>query len=63
MLTFTLPDMSCGHCTGAISRALKELDPDSVLAFDLAAHRLQVEIAVGRDEVIEALVEAGYPPA
>lgn len=63
MLTFTLPNMSCGHCTGAISRALKELDPDCVLAFDLAAHRLQVDSAIGREEVIEALVEAGYPPA
>ncbi|MBL1378888.1 heavy-metal-associated domain-containing protein [Zobellella iuensis] len=63
MLTFTLPDMSCGHCTGAISRALKELDPGCVLEFDLAAHRLQVASAIGRDEVIEALVEAGYPPA
>ncbi|WP_375057436.1 heavy-metal-associated domain-containing protein [Zobellella sp. DQSA1] len=63
MLTFTLPDMTCGHCTGAITRALKALDPDCILEFDLPAHRLQVQSSAGRDELVEALAEAGYPPA
>lgn len=63
MLTFTLPDMSCGHCTGAISRALKELDPACELEFDLPAQRLRVHSTADRDDVIEALIDAGYRPA
>lgn len=63
MHSFTLPDMSCGHCVGAISKALQTLDAECELNFDLPAHQLQVASHLSREQLAEALTEAGYPPA
>ncbi len=35
MLEFKLPDMTCGHCVGAVTQALKEADPAATVVVDL----------------------------
>jgi len=61
MIRFNVPDMSCGHCSGVITKALKALDADATLAFDM--HNRIVEIGTSRaaDDVLAALTKAGYP--
>ena len=63
MIAFEVQDMSCGHCVGAITRALKAADEGAQVEIDLAAHRVRVEPAAASAEALaEAIREAGYTP-
>ncbi len=61
MITLIVPDMSCGHCAGVITKALRELDPAAVVGFDMHNHQVQVDTAHSAAAVIEAVTAAGYP--
>jgi copper chaperone len=61
MITLKVPDMSCGHCAGVITKAIKEIDPAAVVQFDMHHHMVQVETAQSRELVANALNNAGYP--
>lgn len=62
MISFTVPSMSCGHCVGVITRALKTVEPQAQVEIDLAAKRVQVQGSADRQRLAQALAEAGYPP-
>ena len=63
MTTFNVNDMTCGHCVGVITKALKAVDPDADLRFDLATHRLDVVSGkAGPAQLSNAITEAGYTP-
>ena len=63
MIAFEVNDMSCGHCVGAITRAVKEVDGEAQVRIDLAAHRVEVEPATASaEELSHAIEEAGYTP-
>jgi copper chaperone len=63
MVTFQVQDMTCGHCVSAITRAVKELDTDATLDFDLAAHQVHIDSTSASPERLgEAMVAAGYTP-
>jgi copper chaperone len=63
MIAFEVKDMSCGHCVGAITRALQAVDADAHVQIDLATHRVQVESgAADAQALAEAISEAGYNP-
>jgi copper chaperone len=63
MLTFTLPQMTCGHCVRAVTQALHALDPQSQVHIDLPTHQLQVQTTAAPAAVVAQLTEAGYAPA
>jgi copper chaperone len=63
VIEFKLPDMSCGHCAATVSQALKRLDPGCRIAIDLATRTIKVESREDRQALVQALGEAGYPPA
>ena len=60
-MQFNVPDMSCGHCSGVITKALQQLDADAMISIDLPAKTVTVETAHDRQTVADALAEAGYP--
>jgi copper chaperone len=62
MLEFNISTMTCGHCVGAVTRAVQEVDPQARVAIDLPTHRVSIETAATRERVVSALVEAGYEP-
>ncbi|MCY4755033.1 heavy-metal-associated domain-containing protein [Pelomonas aquatica] len=63
MIDFEVRDMSCGHCVGAITQALKAVDGDAEVQIDLGTHRVQVEAgSASAQELAEAIREAGYTP-
>lgn len=63
MSQYTVNDMTCGHCVGAITQALKAVDPQARIDIDLASHRVTVDSAVAGDAALQAaIVEAGYTP-
>lgn len=63
MPEFKLPDMSCGHCVGAVTQALKAVDPQAEVVIDLPRHTVRVSSSAPDQALAEALTEAGYPPA
>lgn len=63
MTSFTVNDMTCGHCVGAITRALLEVDPRAQVSVDLDRHLVRVESAVaGAARIQAAIADAGYTP-
>ena len=63
MLSFEIPDMTCGHCVRTVTEAVKAADPAAEVQIDLPTHRVQVQTGVTRETVVARLVEAGYTPA
>ncbi|MES2785549.1 MAG: heavy-metal-associated domain-containing protein [Pseudomonadota bacterium] len=63
MLEFQIPDMSCGHCVGAVTKACHEVDPAAKVNVDLAGKKVSIDSSVEPQRFSDALAEAGYPPA
>jgi copper chaperone len=63
MVEFTIPEMSCGHCVGAITQALKAVDPAAQIDVTLADKKVRVQSTLERQALAQALSEAGYEPA
>ncbi len=61
MLTLNVPDMSCGHCSGVITKTVKGLDPQATIGFDMHNRLVQIETALAAGPVMTALEAAGYP--
>jgi copper chaperone len=62
MHSFTLPDMSCGHCVAAITQALKAADAQARIEIDREARTAKVDSALPRATLVAVLSEAGYTP-
>jgi copper chaperone len=61
MITLNVPDMSCAHCSGVITKALRALDPAAVIGFDMHEHQVQVDTTHSAAAVLQAMDAAGYP--
>jgi copper chaperone len=60
-MKFTVPEISCGHCAGAVTKAIKALDPQAEVKVDVAGKTVAVETAMPDSAVAAALAKAGYP--
>jgi copper chaperone len=60
MTTFDVPDMSCGHCTAAITKAISALDPGAKVDCDLAARIVSVDSVLTGPALVKAIKSAGY---
>lgn len=61
MIKLKVPDMSCGHCAGVITKALKGLDQGAEIRFDMPQHVVEVRTGAAPDAVLAALAHAGFP--
>lgn len=63
MNTFEVKDMTCGHCSSTITKAVKALDPDARVQINIASHRVQIESdAVQAGQWSDVIRQAGYTP-
>lgn len=63
MISFSVNDMTCGHCVSTITKALMAVDKDAKVQIDLATHLVRVEPAAADAEALaDAIKEAGYTP-
>jgi|TARA_R100001132_G_C3270665_1_gene92818 copper chaperone len=60
MMRLSVPDMSCGHCTAAIEKAIKAIDPTAKVSCDLGAHIVEVERYLSERAISEAIRDVGY---
>ena len=63
MIEFTVPDMSCNHCVGTITKTVQALDPNARLSVDLASKLVKIESTQPRHALALALTEEGFPPS
>ena len=61
--TFTVTGMTCGHCEKAVTRALKQLDPQAEITIDRSANRVDVQSDQPRAVLSQAIAEEGYTVA
>jgi copper chaperone len=63
MVTFEVQDMTCGHCVGSITKAVRAIDPGARVTAELSTHRVRIEAATSdRSQLGDAIREAGYTP-
>lgn len=63
--TYSVPDISCGHCTATIERELNEMAGVESVKAELDSKRVTVEVQSDDvlAEVEKMLEEIGYPAA
>jgi copper chaperone len=63
--TFTVPNISCGHCVMTIRRELGELDGVTSVSGDVAAKTVTVawKAPANEDDIRALLAEINYPAA
>jgi copper chaperone len=61
--TFTVSGMTCGHCEKAVTRAVKQLDPQAEVKIDRSVGKVEVESAQPRELLANAITEEGYAVA
>ena len=59
-MIFSVPRMSCGHCTSAIEKGIKAKDPSAVVTTDLDLRLVTVQSNLTKSDVQTAIVGAGY---
>ncbi len=63
MIAFEVKDMTCGHCVGSVTKALKAVDPAATVDIDLARHRVEIgSTAADAQRLSDAIRDAGYTP-
>ena len=58
--TFTVTGMTCGHCEKAVTRALKQVDPQAKITIDRTANRVDIQSDQVREALRQAIAEEGY---
>ena len=61
--TFNVQGMSCGHCVGAVTQAVKSVDPQAEVKVDLASGQVDVQSQQDRAAIARAIEEEGYKVA
>ena len=62
MITFRVPDMTCGHCASIIARAVAGVDKAARIEVNVPVKLVSVTSTAAEGELMEAIQEAGYPP-
>ena len=62
MVTFRIPDMTCGHCAGTIARAIGAVDGVASIEVDVPGRLVSVTGNAAGAELLQAIQEAGYTP-
>ncbi|MBS2132137.1 heavy-metal-associated domain-containing protein (plasmid) [Burkholderia thailandensis] len=55
-----VPDMTCGHCSGVIERAVKDVDTRAIVDIDIATRTVRIESTRPANDFVSAIREAGY---
>lgn len=63
MISFTVNDMTCGHCISSITKAVNAVDPGAQVRIDLPPHRVEIDrTAAAAADLHDAITQAGYTP-
>jgi copper chaperone len=60
---FQVQGMTCGHCVGAVTEAVKSVDPQAEVRIDLASGKVEVQSQQDHAAIARAIEEEGYKVA
>jgi copper chaperone len=58
--TFQVTGMTCGHCEKAVTRAIKQVDPQAEVKIDRNLNKVEVQSQQPRESLAKAIAEEGY---
>jgi copper chaperone len=61
--TFQVSGMTCGHCEKAVTRAIKQVDPQAEIKIDRSLNKVEVQSQQPRESLAKAIAEEGYAVA
>jgi len=61
-MEFAIPDMTCGGCARAITRAVTQLDPHATLELDLPVKAVRIASTLPAQRLVETIEAAGFHP-
>ena len=61
--TFQVTGMTCGHCEKAVTRAIKQADPQAEVKIDRSQNKVDVQSQQPRATLARAIAEEGYAVA
>ena len=61
--SFQVQGMTCGHCVGAVTNAVKSVDPQAQVQVDLSSGKVEVQTQQDRTAIARAIEEEGYKVA
>lgn len=61
MLKLNVPDMTCSHCAGTVTKAVESVDSGAAVTIDLPSKTVSIETAADLAKISKALEAAGYP--
>jgi copper chaperone len=62
-MEFAIPDMACGGCANAITRAVTRLDPAAKLDVDVPVKIVKITSTLPEQRLIEVIEAAGFHPS
>jgi copper chaperone len=60
MYQLRVEGMSCGHCVGAVTKAVKGVDAAASVEIDLASKTVKIESSSALEPIKAAIEDAGY---
>ena len=63
MIDWTIPTMTCGHCSGVVTKTVQAVDPRARLEIDLPSRRVRIQTEADPAALAAALAAEGYGPA
>jgi copper chaperone len=60
MLKLNVPDMTCGHCAGTVTKAVLSADSQASVTVDLPSKTVSIETAADVGRISQAVEAAGY---
>lgn len=61
MLKLNVPDMTCGHCAGVVTKAIQSVDAGAKVGVDLKTQIVTIDANSDAAAFTQALEVAGYP--
>lgn len=61
MYELQVENMSCGHCVGAVTKAVKAVDAAATVDIDLASRSVKIQSSAPLAPITAAIADAGYP--
>lgn len=62
MITLQVNDMTCGHCVGIVTQAIKQQDDQARIEIDLESKSVKIDSSKPAQQFIAAIADAGYTP-
>ena len=60
MLKLNVPDMTCGHCAGTVTKAVQGVDGQASVTVDLPSRTVSIVTTADAGRIAQAIEAAGY---